>query len=98
MRRAERWVSINYLTFPGVNDRPEEVEALERLFEDPGVSMIQWRNLNLDPEPYLRSLGLAGADDTGMGILNLMRWVRRIAPDVTFGYFNPPSPPVRSAA
>jgi pyruvate-formate lyase-activating enzyme len=89
MRRAGRWVSINYLTFPGVNDRPEEVEALAGLLEDPGVSMIQWRNLNLDPEPYLHTLGLAGADDTGIGVLNLMRRVRRIAPEVAFGYFNP---------
>jgi pyruvate-formate lyase-activating enzyme len=95
MRERGRWVSANFLTFPGVNDRPEEVDALLRFLEEPGLSMIQWRNLNIDPDHYLRNLGLQGAEDTGVGVLALMQRVRASHPDLVFGYFNPPSPPVR---
>ena len=68
MRERGRWVSANYLTFPGVNDRPEEEAALLAFLDDPGLSMIQWRNLNIDPEHYLRNLGLQGAIPPSSGL------------------------------
>jgi pyruvate-formate lyase-activating enzyme len=92
MRRHGRWVSINYLTFPGVTDRPEEVAALTAFAGDPGLSMIQWRNLNIDPEHYMRNIGLLEEQDTGIGLLTMMGEIRRRFPDVAFGYFNPPTP------
>ncbi|GAB7387875.1 radical SAM protein [Bacillaceae bacterium] len=52
---AERGVytSINYLVFPGVFDREEEMEAMIDFVRQNGVKRIQLRNLNIDPESYL---------------------------------------------
>ena len=54
-RKNGLWVSLNLLFFPGVTDSEGELEALARLVGENGVSMIQWRNLNIDPEWYLVS-------------------------------------------
>ena len=48
------WVSLNLLVFPGVTDTEEELDALAHLVGENGVSMIQWRNLNIDPEWYFK--------------------------------------------
>lgn len=53
-RRLGVFVSLNLLYFPGVTDTEAELEALARLVGENGVSMIQWRNLNIDPEWYWR--------------------------------------------
>lgn len=52
---AERGVytSINYLIFPGVTDREEELEAMIGFVRRTGLRLIQLRNLNIDPESYL---------------------------------------------
>lgn len=49
-------LSLNYLVFPGVSDREEEVEALLALLARRPVDLIQLRNLNIDPDLYLRAL------------------------------------------
>lgn len=46
-------VSINYLVFPGVSDREEEIEAMIGFISRTGVSLVQMRNLNIDPDYYL---------------------------------------------
>lgn len=59
--------SLNYLVFPGVSDREEEVEALLELLRRRPVDLIQLRNLNIDPDVLMeivprrrgRLLGLA---------------------------------------
>ncbi len=56
---------LNYLVFPGVTDREDEVEALVRLVEETGIDLIQMRNLSLDPVMYWQALGVAGE---GMGM------------------------------
>ena len=45
--------SINYLIFPGVTDREEEMEAMIDFAKRTGLRLIQMRNLNIDPESYL---------------------------------------------
>lgn len=45
--------SINYLVFPGVTDREEELEAMIEFAQRTGLKRIQLRNLNIDPESYL---------------------------------------------
>jgi pyruvate-formate lyase-activating enzyme len=47
------YTSINYLVFPGVTDREEEVEAMVEFLKETGVRLVQMRNLNIDPEYYL---------------------------------------------
>jgi len=83
------WASINYFAFPGMTDSIEEYEALRKLIRDTDLTMIQWRNFNIDPDWYLGRLGVT---DTGefMGLKQMMELIREEFPQVKFGYFNPP--------
>lgn len=87
-RQNGLWVSLNLLFFPGVTDSEGELEALARLVGENGVSMIQWRNLNIDPEWYL---GLMRGIDHGpvMGLSLFMKRLKKLCPWLRFGYFNP---------
>jgi pyruvate-formate lyase-activating enzyme len=82
------FVSLNYLFFPGVSDTEDETEALCELVSNVGVDFIQLRNLNIDPEFYLE---LAGGHAAGpsMGLANFRKRIKRVKPDIEFGYFNP---------
>jgi pyruvate-formate lyase-activating enzyme len=88
MRRRDRFVSINYLVFPGVSDTDDELEALESFIARTGLQMIQWRNLNIDPELYARCLP-PGVLRPGFGMRALIDRLRRRFPDLRHGYFNP---------
>ncbi|GAB4228110.1 MAG: radical SAM protein [Acidobacteriota bacterium] len=83
-------VSLNYFMFPGITDTEDEFAALCRVIERAGVSVIQMRNLNIDPDLYLERLGLPADLPPGFGI---DRWRKRLGRqfrDLRFGYFNPP--------
>ena len=87
-RSRDMFVSLNYFVFPGLTDCEEEYTALRRLLDDPGVDMIQWRNLNIDPEWYSEELEI----DTQLPRLGIQHLLERIHidyPDIRFGYFNP---------
>ena len=83
------WASINYFVFPGMTDNVEEYEALRWLIKETDLSMIQWRNFNIDPDWYMR---LIDAQDTGeiMGVKQLQALIKEEFPQVKYGYFNPP--------
>lgn len=83
------WASINYFVFPGVTDTESEYQALCDLIDYTDLSMIQWRNFNIDPDFYLHKLNIE-AEDTGMGVLEMMHRLREKYPDLKYGYFNPP--------
>ena len=89
---AGRKASVNYFVFPGVSDREREIEALLDLVAETGLHMIQWRNLNLDPELYVRTLGgpeaLIEAGEA-LGIPALLNEIHRQFPALRSGYFNP---------
>ncbi len=88
LRRAKRaglYTMLNYLVFPGVSDRPDEIEALAGLVEEVGVDMIQMRNLSLDPVLYLTALGVTGQ---GVGMLEMLKWHKARFPKLQYGYFN----------
>lgn len=89
VRRYGGWSSINYFVFPGMTDSVAEYEALREVIRDTGLNMIQWRNFNIDPDWYLRRMGIL---DTGeiYGIRPIMQELRAEFPDLKFGYFNPP--------
>jgi len=82
------WASINYFVFPGMTDSVEEYEALRKFIRETDLTMIQWRNFNIDPDWYL---GKIGATDTGdiLGVKQLMELIHEEFPEVKFGYFNP---------
>ena len=83
------WTSINYFVFPGMTDTIEEYEALRKLIIDTDLCMIQWRNFNIDPDWYLRKIGIAETGET-LGIKQLMELIHEEFPRLKFGYFNPP--------
>lgn len=90
VHRYGGWSSINYFTFPGMTDSVEEYEALRNFIRETKISMIQWRNFNIDPDWYLGKLGIT---DTGecLGIGQLMELIHEEFPEVKFGYYNPPA-------
>ena len=85
------FVSLNLLFFPGVSDTEEELAALSELVSENGVSMIQLRNLNIDPAWYLNYLeqGPGLPATSGMGLTTFMKRLKRLCPWLRFGYFNP---------
>jgi len=82
--------SINYFVFPGVSDREAEIEALISLVKETDPHLIQWRNLNLDPDLYLQTLGDLSPAGRAMGVPFLLGEIRRQFPTLRYGYFNPP--------
>ena len=78
------YTSINLLIFPGFTDREEEVEGLIKLIRRTRVDLVQMRNLNIDPDLYLASVGRG----EGMGISRMIDRLQEEIPTLQFGYFN----------
>ena len=89
MRKHGGWSSINYFVFPGMTDSVDEYEALRKLIRETGLSMIQWRNFNIDPDWYLGLIGITETPEC-LGVKQLMELIREEFPELKFGYFNPP--------
>lgn len=87
MKEAGRFVSINYFVFPGFTDQPAEIAAFEKLLNQLQFDMIQWRNLNIDPEWYWSTL--QPPDEDGLGIRHLIEYYQTKYPGLRHGYFNP---------
>lgn len=87
-KRFGKFVSINLFVFPGFTDSRPQALALERFISDTGIDMIQWRNLNIDPEHY-RSV-LSYKDDASGSLSALLRTIRKKFPALKMGYFNLP--------
>lgn len=87
------WTSLNYLTFPGVTDDAAEYAAFAKLLAAVQPQMIQWRNLNIDPDWYMQTVDRAVPLRRRriMGIPELMQKLSTEFPDIRFGYFNPPA-------
>ena len=82
------FVSINLFFMPGFTDSVSEVESLMRFLEKFPVSMIQTRNMNIDPDYYFDKTGFA--DEDFIGISNLISMLRDKYPKLRLGYYNPP--------
>ena len=85
-KEREVYVSLNLLVFPGFTDREDEIDSLIRLVNTGGVDMIQMRNLNIDPEWYLKQLG--PQNTSGIGVSTMLTLLRERLPHLTIGYFN----------
>ena len=88
--KEKKFVSINYLNCPGFTDTPEEVEALLDFIYQHPINMIQWRNLNFDPQRYWAFMSDTAEHGTPVGIHRVIRQVKESFPNVKHGYFNPP--------
>jgi len=78
------YTSINLLVFPGFTDREQEVEGLIKLIRETNLDFIQMRNLNIDPDLYLKAMGRG----EGMGIAKMIDILKKEFPRLQFGYFN----------
>lgn len=87
-RKYKIWASLNYFVFPGYTDEPDEVAALKKLIKAYDVSMIQWRNFNIDPEWYAEIVPLGTGTQT-IGIKNLVDQIKKEFLGLYHGYFNP---------
>jgi len=87
-RRYKRWASINYFVMPGITDTQEELTALKGLISDSRLSMIQWRNFNIDPDWLFNRIEYRDSSEP-IGVKNVMNKIKEDFPHVYFGYFNP---------
>jgi pyruvate-formate lyase-activating enzyme len=78
------YTSINLLVFPGFTDRGKEVEGLIGFIRKTHLDLIQMRNLNIDPDLYLKVVGRG----EGMGISKMVDILKKEFPSLQFGYFN----------
>jgi pyruvate-formate lyase-activating enzyme len=78
------YTSINLLIFPGFTDREKEVEGLIELIRKTKLDLIQMRNLNIDPDLYLKAMGKG----SGMGVSKMIGILKKEFPSLQFGYFN----------
>lgn len=88
MKENNRFVSLNYFILPGFTDSVPEFEALCQLIRLHRPDFIQLRNLNMDPEWYLKSVGAPANTET----LGIRRWLALLQAEFSnlgFGYFNP---------
>lgn len=79
------YTSINYLVFPGVTDREEEVEALIDFAKRTDLKLIQMRNLNIDPETYLGLIPEPRGEILGMS--RMMEIVKEEVPGIVIGSY-----------
>jgi pyruvate-formate lyase-activating enzyme len=77
--------SINYLVFPGVTDREEEIEAMIEFVRRTDLKLIQLRNLNIDPDSYLGIIPKARGELFGMK--QMLDIFQEELPDVILGSY-----------
>jgi molybdenum cofactor biosynthesis enzyme MoaA len=88
LRRAKGrglFTMLNYLVFPGLSDRRQEIDTLVQLVEGTGIDLIQMRNLSIDPQLYLNALDIRGE---GIGMASMLAEIKQRVPRIQFGYFN----------
>jgi pyruvate-formate lyase-activating enzyme len=86
---AGLFLSLNFLVFPGITDTEEEFNSLMSVYERAPFHMIQWRNLNVDPDEYLKTMDSVPMSKP-MGLETFIEKVEGTIPGLRRGYFNPP--------
>jgi pyruvate-formate lyase-activating enzyme len=84
-KRNGMFTMLNYLVFPGITDREDEIEKLLELIDSTGLDLIQMRNLSIDPQMYWEAMGASGR---GIGMKAMLDRVKQEIPRIQFGYFN----------
>ena len=82
-------VALNYLNLPGFTDTPEEYTALATFLVRRPIHLIQWRNLNYDPLRYYAAMNAVAKHGRPMGMVPLLKQVKKRFPELKHGYFNP---------
>jgi len=100
-RKLGLFTSLNLLIFPGLTDRKKECDRLYQFIEQVGVDLIQMRNLNIDPDLYMKRMKI-DEEDAGenrgdfVPIWEIVETLRRRFPSLKLGYFNKPRQEVKS--
>ncbi len=87
-RRAKQnglFTMLNYLVFPGITDREDEISKLLELIDKVGIDLIQMRNLAIDPQMYWQAMA---AEGRGVGMKAMLDRIKKEIPKIQFGYFN----------
>lgn len=84
-KREGLFVHINLLVFPGFSDTQAEIEAFNRLRDETGFDLVQLKNLNIDPDLYLREMII---ESPPLGMREMVDILKRVNPGLQFGYFN----------
>ncbi|MBI5585746.1 MAG: radical SAM protein [Deltaproteobacteria bacterium] len=79
---------INYLVFPGITDQQAEIMSLIQLIGKTGLDFLHLKNLNIDPDLYLRSL--PASRSPAAGLRAAVDRLRETFPGLRLGYFNQP--------
>jgi wyosine [tRNA(Phe)-imidazoG37] synthetase (radical SAM superfamily) len=87
-REMGLYTMINYLVFPGISDQEDEIEALSELIDKTGVHFIHLKNLDIDPQLYVRNM--PSPQSKAIGMKHMVDTLRYKFPHVELGYFNKP--------
>lgn len=82
------YVSLNLLTFPGLTDMPEEVEAMVDFIKRYNINMVQIRNLNIDPDYLATKIPLGG--ENMLGVSRLIEILQEEIPQLEIGNYSKP--------
>ncbi len=86
----KKFISLNYINCAGFTDSELEFKALVTFLETFPVSMIQWRNMNYDPQGYCKTMFKAGGKSDPLGVGFMIDELTKLFPNLIHGYFNPP--------
>ena len=89
-KQHHKFVAINYLNCPGVTDSQREFAALETFIDTYQINMIQWRNLNFDPNRYCDLMSRVEDSGSPLGMKHIIDALTERFPNLVHGYFNPP--------
>jgi pyruvate-formate lyase-activating enzyme len=87
-KSAGLFISVNLLTLPGLTDRAAEVGAWVEFFHQYQVDMVQFRNLNIDPDYLWRMLPVE--EDEILGITTFIDILKEELPNLIIGNFTHP--------
>lgn len=79
------FVHVNLLIMPGLSDTEREIEAFISLVKETGLNLVQLKNLNIDPEYYLKEMLI---DSPPVGMKEMWDEFKRQIPNLRYGYFN----------
>lgn len=84
MAHAGGQVTINLLTFPGISDAPDEIDAVVAFVQEHGVHQVQLRSLNVDPHWLLARIP---HPTRGIGMRAFVAQLRARCPSLRLGNF-----------
>lgn len=88
-KKSGLFVSLNYLTFPGLCDAPGDVKRLINFLKKGYVDLLQLRNLSIDADLLLEKMS-PSKPQAPVGMRRMVSWIKKECPGVRLGYFNIP--------